>query len=54
LYKEAQDQAKEAAEAHNKGLNTFNAKDKEMEKVLIFNFFIQNKINFYENEKYKK
>ncbi|ORX82729.1 hypothetical protein BCR32DRAFT_292449 [Anaeromyces robustus] len=32
IYKEAQDQAKEAAEAHNKALSQ-NIKDKEMEKI---------------------
>jgi hypothetical protein len=35
LYKEAQDIAKEAAEIHNKGLNTYNIRDKEMEKLTL-------------------
>jgi len=35
LYKEAQDIAKEAAETHNKGLNTYNIRDKEMEKLTL-------------------
>ncbi|ORX55529.1 hypothetical protein BCR36DRAFT_188243, partial [Piromyces finnis] len=46
MYKEAQDAAKEAAEAHNKGLNTYNIKDKEMEKLTAKYQLCLEKVNY--------